>query len=385
MSGISAASCAVALVALLVTVSAQVLSTAPSLPPVSWSCPMHPDVIEDKPGACPICKMTLEPVRLDTAWSCPVHTAIAETQPGKCPICQRNLVQVTVALTWTCPVHSDVREGEPGRCKICGRELAAIRERRPHGDHNPRHGGIFFMAADNWHHLEGAYPKAGVFRLFVYDDYTRPLAVSAFTARAVTKETRDHTRKEATEIQAYPLQPSKDAAYLKARLPVNRLPAEITAKIRFTAKGDEYRFDFVFPTYSKDQAAPAPTPTATSPAILGSSGVAVDPLPGTTSGLLAALKARSQEVGILIQQGAYAQVYVPALSTKDAALALETRVGDVPDNRRPAVTSAVKRVVVAAWLLDLYGDLGDRERLNDAYRSFAAAVADLTQGYATSR
>jgi len=281
-------------------------------------------------------------------------------------------------------VHSDVREVEPGRCKICGRELVATRERRPHGDHNPRHGGIFFMAADNWHHIEGSYPRPGVFRLFVYDDYTRPLSVSAFTARAVTKETHDPTRKDTVEIQAYPLRPSKNAAYLEARLPGNRLPAEITAKIRFTAKGDEYRFDFVFPTYSKDRAA-APTPTAISPASLGSSDAASDALPDTTSGFLAALKARSEEVGVLIQQGAYAQVYVPALSTKDAALAIETRVGDVPDDRRPAVSSAVKRVVVAAWLLDLYGDLGDREKLNDAYRLFAAAVADLTQAYATSR
>src|SRR5689334_3562537 len=26
-----------------------------------WTCPMHPEVIRDKPGACPICGMALEP------------------------------------------------------------------------------------------------------------------------------------------------------------------------------------------------------------------------------------------------------------------------------------------------------------------------------------
>jgi hypothetical protein len=345
---------------------------------------MHPDVLEDKPGACPICKMNLEPVRLDAAWSCPVHTTIAQTEPGKCPICRRDLVQVTVALTWTCPVHPEVREVEPGRCKICRRELVQARDRRPHGDHNPRHGGIFFMAADNWHHLEGTYPKAGVFRLFVYDDYTRPLAVTAFTARAVTKETYDSTRRQSTEVAAYPLRPSKDASYLEAQLPGNDLPAQITAKIRFTPTGDEYRFDFVFPTYSTDPTPASATPTATSAPTLGTAP-ASDLLPDTTPGLLASVKARSQEVGALIQQGAYAQVYIPAMATKDAALALEAHTGDVSDNRRPALASAVKRVVVAAWLLDLYGDLGDREKLNEGYRAFATAVADLTQVYASGR
>ena len=27
-----------------------------------YTCPMHPEVISDKPGACPICGMALEPV-----------------------------------------------------------------------------------------------------------------------------------------------------------------------------------------------------------------------------------------------------------------------------------------------------------------------------------
>src|SRR5262245_54912763 len=49
-----------------------------NLPPISWTCPMHPDVIEGKKGQCPICAMNLVPIRLDYVWSCPVHSAVEE-------------------------------------------------------------------------------------------------------------------------------------------------------------------------------------------------------------------------------------------------------------------------------------------------------------------
>ena len=34
-------------------------------PKVVWQCPMHPSYVSDKPGQCPICGMTLEPVTLE--------------------------------------------------------------------------------------------------------------------------------------------------------------------------------------------------------------------------------------------------------------------------------------------------------------------------------
>src|SRR5579864_9594560 len=27
-----------------------------------WTCPMHPEIVRDEPGSCPICGMTLEPM-----------------------------------------------------------------------------------------------------------------------------------------------------------------------------------------------------------------------------------------------------------------------------------------------------------------------------------
>src|SRR5258708_5330156 len=103
-----------------------------SLPPMSWTCPMHPEVVDVNDGACPICKMALVPVRLELDWSCPVHTAVIQTKSGQCPICRRQLVQVTAAVTWTCVGHPEVKELSPGTCKIDGTPLVAERERRPH-------------------------------------------------------------------------------------------------------------------------------------------------------------------------------------------------------------------------------------------------------------
>jgi len=45
-----------------------------------------------------------------------------------------------------------------------------------HSDHDSKHGGTFFMALDNKHHLEGVLLPPGVLRVYLYDEYTRPLS-----------------------------------------------------------------------------------------------------------------------------------------------------------------------------------------------------------------
>src|SRR5439155_23746793 len=80
-----------------------------ALPPLSWTCPMHPEVVDDQRGTCPICKMQLIPVRLDLVWSCQLHLdAVTTHQPGHCPICGRQLVKIIKALSFTCPVHKNI-------------------------------------------------------------------------------------------------------------------------------------------------------------------------------------------------------------------------------------------------------------------------------------
>lgn len=48
-------------------------------------------------------------------------------------------------------------------------------EKGAHMDHKSKHGGTFFMALDNKHHLEGVLLTPGIFRVYLYDDHTKPL------------------------------------------------------------------------------------------------------------------------------------------------------------------------------------------------------------------
>ncbi|MEO8742095.1 MAG: heavy metal-binding domain-containing protein, partial [Lysobacteraceae bacterium] len=42
--------------------SSKVASVAPTSAGTQWTCPMHPQIVRDAPGACPICGMALEPM-----------------------------------------------------------------------------------------------------------------------------------------------------------------------------------------------------------------------------------------------------------------------------------------------------------------------------------
>ncbi|MCL7750632.1 efflux RND transporter periplasmic adaptor subunit [Guyparkeria hydrothermalis] len=159
-----------------------------------WTCPMHPQIVEEEPGSCPICGMDLvekefpaeqtsqaasesqdraapdeghegqtlvessdETGETVTRYTCPMHPQIVEEEPGSCPICGMDLVekeypaQEAAAETsdsasggasaqggnsassaasggetvtrWTCPMHPQIIEEEPGSCPICGMDL----------------------------------------------------------------------------------------------------------------------------------------------------------------------------------------------------------------------------------------------------------------------
>ncbi|MEQ1898404.1 MAG: heavy metal-binding domain-containing protein [Vicinamibacterales bacterium] len=386
------------------------------LPAISYVCPMseHAQVLEDAPGKCPLCAMVLVPVRIDQAWSCPNHAAVIADKGGLCPIDKRELMPVVVSLFWTCPETPDEHLTEPGRCGN-GAARKAVREQRAHGDHNPKHGGQFFMAADKWHHVEATLPRAGTLRVFLYDNFSKPLAVKGIAGRAVTKEAFDSRTSITKELEVTALKPSRDGQSFEARVNLKALPARVTLKMTFDPRLPEERFDFAFEGYSVDPGGTAPVATSTRAATAArtagpatpkppapmpqpvkapdlSQGIAEnsstdflrasESLPTATPDLVAVLAAKHAEVKGLLDRGQLGAIYVPALLGKDAALRLDEHVNELPAQTRVAVSDAVRRLVLAAWQLDSYGDLGDQVKVTQAYERFAAAVATIVSAYA---
>lgn len=64
-----------------------------------YTCPMHPEIVSNKPGKCPICKMELVKKEISTkdfaklVYTCSMHPIVMSAKPGKCPICKMGLVK----------------------------------------------------------------------------------------------------------------------------------------------------------------------------------------------------------------------------------------------------------------------------------------------------
>jgi Heavy metal binding domain len=423
------------------------------LPPLQYTCPMHPEVLEDKPGSCRLCKMPLEPTRIDTElnYSCPDHPVVIAAKPGICPVDRRReMVPVVVTLHWTCKQSPDQKLMDPGKCAD-GSDRALVKQIRAHGDHNPRHGGIFYMAQDQWHHMEGTYPSAGKFRVYFFDNYTQPIDAKAFSG-SVVLQAIDPATKAPKDVATFPLRLSRDGKTLEATLKGDQRPSKdaattMVAKVRMSKDGPEQPFTFAFVEYSKDVVTPTSAPTS-APATTTSAGATVgkpassatttagastskptvtstategaaaptaaaanaqpqpviqavpvidncepnmartdalllsDSLPRNSKALLNLLEMCSDEVQKLVQGSQFGFVYQPTMLGKDIALALENYLNEVPSARRAQASDAIRRTVLAAWQLDMFGDMGNQEKITEAFNHFAAAIAAVKTAYA---
>ena len=312
----------------------------------------------------------------ESIWSCPVHAVVTEQNPGKCPICRRDLVIVTATVSWVCPDRPEVERASPGKCAD-GSQAEKRYVQSTHANHNPRHGGLFFMAPDLWHHLEGTYESDEIFRVYLYDDYTKPLPADLakqVTGRIVTQETFDKATKTTKEIAAVPLRLSRDGDYLEAPLGRLKLPADMTAKLKFKSGDQEYRFDFTFAEFSVDKAAtPSDVPSS------------LFEVPDDLAEVLKLLDERVAVIGALVQKGAFSEVWVPAFQAKDLALSLDARTRTLPLAKRAVATGEVERLVRAAWMLDASGDTGNRSDVEAAYGALAAAAREVKATFGSSK
>ena len=121
-----------------------------------YTCPMHPQIVQDGPGKCPICGMNLVPLEKSNfnhpepsdvhshshdhttprdqrseseQYYCPMLCEGDKKypQPGDCPVCGMHLVKVqklkASSVEYTCPMHPEIVRSEPGSCPICGMDL----------------------------------------------------------------------------------------------------------------------------------------------------------------------------------------------------------------------------------------------------------------------
>jgi P-type Cu+ transporter len=65
-----------------------------------FTCPMHPEIQQERPGSCPKCGMALEPMGVPasatkTTYTCPMHPEVIQHHPGDCPKCGMALEPAT--------------------------------------------------------------------------------------------------------------------------------------------------------------------------------------------------------------------------------------------------------------------------------------------------
>lgn len=133
----------------------------------TYTCPMHPEVKSNRPGNCPKCGMTLVPDNKQSStapgmapmnastqsnggdvYTCPMHPEVVSDKPGKCPKCGMTLVKKEGATNevkapgashdmagmqmsgpakeggqYTCTMHPEVVSDQPGNCPKCGMTL----------------------------------------------------------------------------------------------------------------------------------------------------------------------------------------------------------------------------------------------------------------------
>ena len=165
-----------------------------------YTCPMHPEIVEDEPGNCPKCGMTLvpretaAPVHSGHAMHDKEHEPPAEAPDGKtCTDHGHAMAEQTghgdshgqghshshnhnhsghsghdhahhagaqAPAQYTCPMHPEVISDQPGSCPECGMHLVPVEAQEDHTGHTGHSGHSGHSGHDHAHQAAAAEAPA---------------------------------------------------------------------------------------------------------------------------------------------------------------------------------------------------------------------------------
>ena len=150
---------------------------------------------------------------------------------------------------YACPMacEKDKLYPQPGKCPVCKMKLTEHKSGvTAHADHNPKHGGVFFMAPDNWHHLEGTLVTEHELRIYLYDNFTKPMDSAGYSGALKVQPVNDQDE-EVGEAVTVPIKPVEGKTYLMAQLPDTiKPPFQTEARLQFPKAKEKYLFNFDF-------------------------------------------------------------------------------------------------------------------------------------------
>jgi Cu2+-exporting ATPase len=113
-----------------------------------YTCPMHPEIIQDKPGNCPKCGMTLVPVETKGREHSHSHHQHTDHKNDASSSHAKHVMPVVEMQSsqgfrkYTCPMHPQIVQDNPGKCPLCGMTLVPLTKPGAHNGHEAHASGI---------------------------------------------------------------------------------------------------------------------------------------------------------------------------------------------------------------------------------------------------